>query len=412
VDEAIACFRKTIELDPNLATAHFHLGITLAGKGQVDEASASFRRAIALDPKDAHLHFNLGKALYHKGKVDEAVTCFRNAIALDPKYTDALTILGAILCDVKRDYDGAIACFRQAIVLNPKDANLHFNLGNALDHKGKVDEAVASFRQALALDPKDYKPHAVIGRILCNVKRDYDGAIACFRKAVALDPKNANLHFNLGVALSNKGQLDEAIASYQKALTLDPRFAPARSGLADAERLAARRKLAAFLKGDFKPTTNKDRLGLAVLCTKEKRYRASAGLYADAFAAEPKLADDRKADHRYNAACMATLAAGQGEDAARPDDKEQERLRRQALDWLRADLDLRTRQVQSAKPADRAAVQQALRRWQKDADLSGIRDKEALAKLPAEEQKSFTQLWADVAALLKNAQTPAKKEGK
>ena len=44
-----------------------------------------------------------------------------------------------------------------------------------------------------------------------------------------------------------------------------------------------------------------------------------------------------------------------------------------------------------------------MRHWQKDTDLAGIRDAAALAKLPAEEQKACTQLWADVAALLKKA---------
>jgi len=41
--------------------------------------------------------------------------------------------------------------------------------------------------------------------------------------------------------------------------------------------------------------------------------------------------------------------------------------------------------------------------WQKVTDLAGIRDAAALANLPADEQKAFTQLWADVAALLKKA---------
>ena len=58
----------------------------------------------------------------------------------------------------------------------------------------------------------------------------------------------------------------------------------------------------------------------------------------------------------------------------------------------------------SDKPADRTAVQQALRHWQQDADLAGIRDAAALAKLPADEQKAFSKLWADVAAVLKKAE--------
>ena len=53
-----------------------------------------------------------------------------------------------------------------------------------------------------------------------------------------------------------------------------------------------------------------------------------------------------------------------------------------------------------------------MQHWQKDSDLAGLRDKEARAKLPAEEQKAFAQLWADVAALLKKAETPAQKDTK
>lgn len=43
-------------------------------------------------------------------------------------------------------------------------------------------------------------------------------------------------------------------------------------------------------------------------------------------------------------------------------------------------------------------------RWQQDTDLAGLRDAEAQAKLPAEEQKAVNRLWADVAALLKKAE--------
>jgi hypothetical protein len=94
-------------------------------------------------------------------------------------------------------------------------------------------------------------------------------------------------------------------------------------------------------------------------------------------------------------------AAGQGEDAGKLDTTERRHLRQQALDWLRADLALRARQLDSGQPADRATVQQALRRWRQDADLAIVRDPSPLAKLPAEERAAFTQLWADVATLLK-----------
>lgn len=76
-------------------------------------------------------------------------------------------------------------------------------------------------------------------------------------------------------------------------------------------------------------------------------------------------------------------------------------MRKQALDWLRANLVLQTNQLEIGKPAACAAVKTTLLHWQKDADLESIGDEAALAKLSAEEQKALTQLWADVAALLK-----------
>jgi len=103
-------------------------------------------------------------------------------------------------------------------------------------------------------------------------------------------------------------------------------------------------------------------------------------------------------------------AAGQGEGAAKLDEKERTRLRQQALDWLRAELAPRRRQLETGKPDDRAEVHMTMRHWQQDTDLAGIRDAAALAKLPADQQKACTQLWADVAALLKKARTPATKE--
>ena len=181
---------------------------------------------------------------------------------------------------------------------------------------------------------------------------------------------------------------------------------------AQAERTAAARdKFAAFQNGSYTPASNEERLGLAEWCQVKKLNHTRPACTPPPSPPTPSWPTTSKAGHRYNAACFAALAAaGQGEDAAKLDDKERTRLRKQALDWLRADLALRGKQLETGKPADRAEVQQALRHWQQDTDLAGIRDAAALAKLPAEEQKAFTQLWADVAALLKPSHTPATKE--
>ena len=160
-------------------------------------------------------------------------------------------------------------------------------------------------------------------------------------------------------------------------------------------------RLLAVLRGEDKPADNEECLAFIKLAYGDKQFAAAAKLWAAALEGDPQRAADLKAGHRYHAACCAALAgAGQGEDAGQLDDPERARLRRQALDWLRADLALRTKQLESGPPADRTAAQQALRHWQQDRDLAGLRDAAALAKLPAKDRTACAQLWADVAALL------------
>src|SRR5262249_5474139 len=83
------------------------------------------------------------------------------------------------------------------------------------------------------------------------------------------------------------------------------------------------------------------------------------------------------------------------------------RWRRQALDSLRELLAAHARRLEGGQPADRDAVRKALREWQQDADLAGVRDAAALAGLPAKEREAVARLWAALAALLKKAEAPA-----
>lgn len=77
------------------------------------------------------------------------------------------------------------------------------------------------------------------------------------------------------------------------------------------------------------------------------------------------------------------------------------KLRHQALEWLRAELTAWTKLIESGPPQARTAFVRTLGHWKQDPDLMGIRDAEALAKLSADEQKSWRTLWADVESLLK-----------
>jgi tetratricopeptide (TPR) repeat protein len=164
------------------------------------------------------------------------------------------------------------------------------------------------------------------------------------------------------------------------------------------------------LLGDVHPDSVRALSNLAVNLRAQNRYAAATRLYTDAFTAQPKLADDLQAGHRYNAACCAALAgSGQGGDAAKLDDKERARLRQQSLGWLRADLAAWGKQGESGTPQTRAVVQKTLQHWQEDSDLAGVRDAAALEKLPEAEHTEWNKLWADVDATVKKAAKPDKQ---
>jgi superkiller protein 3 len=430
LDEASACFRKAIELNPKSPAHLTHVGTELMVALQLDEAIACYRKAIELDPKFAGAHFGLGNALGIKGLQDEAMACFRKAIELDPKLDNSRFTLDNFMLSLDQQLaedsarsrdkldnaprdkgqadESIIASFRFAIGLDPKNAPAHFGLGNALFGKGQVEEAIASYSKAIELDPKLAWAHNSLGDALSD-KGQVEEAIASYSKAIELDPKLAWAHNSLGVALSDKGQVDEAIARFRKAIELDPMSGSARTALANAERMAtARDKLPAFQDGSYTPASNGERLGLAGWCRIRKLHRTATRLYAEAFAADPMLADDVAAGHRCDATSSAALAAaGKGDEAAVLDDPERARLRKQALDWLRADLARWTELLEPGPPALRAAARKALKHWQHDRDLVGIRDPKALAQLPEAERKECEALWAEVQALIDRAQKTA-----
>jgi tetratricopeptide (TPR) repeat protein len=416
-NEELRWYQAAVAAAPANYAARNNLGVALADRGRLDEAIACYHKAIEIDPKDVAAHTNLGNALGNKGQLDEAIACYHKAIEFDPKCVFAHDGLGITLCDNKRDFDGAITCFRKAIEIDPDRATSHTNLGVALANKGRVDEAIACYRKAIALDPKLANAHANLGFCLDAAGKQKE-AIEAWRTAARLEPRRANTHYWLGKALLLQGRPGEALGPLGEAAKRFPAGEAERLGLpaelSRAKRLAGlEKRLPALLAGEDRPADNQERLEAAELCRRQERFAAAAHFWAEAFAADAMLADDVKAGRRFSAACFAALAAaGRGEDAGKLDDKAKARLRQQALDWLRADLALRTRQLETGKPDDGGAARQALRHWQEHADLAGLRDEAALARLPADEQKAFTRLWADVAALLNKAEAPPQKEDK
>jgi eukaryotic-like serine/threonine-protein kinase len=216
----------------------------------------------------------------------------------------------------------------------------------------------------------------------------------------------------LALALHRNGQTAEARKALANAiLVYDWRAAQVRDKdgwICHALRREAEQlilpDLPAFLAGKHQPRDNDERVALLGVCQFTNRTGASARLYADVFAAAPRLANDLAAGHRYNAARFAALAGcGRGEDVGELEEAERSRWRGQAQTWLREDLTVWDSALKNDAAKFRELVQQTLTRWQNDSDLAGLREPAALEKLSARERTAFLALWRDVGVVLDRA---------
>ncbi len=369
--EAVETLHQAIELQPNSPKAYVQLGLALARQGRLAEAIDSYRKAIERRPDSPVPHLNLGVALYEKGSLDEAVAEFRRAIALKKGSAAAHHNLGAVLME-KGLLDDAITEYREAIRLKTVYAEAHLLLSKALQRKGLLDEAIAECREAIRL------------------KESFAAA-----------------HCDLGGLLEQKGQFAAALVHLRRWHDLGPRGPrqpdPSGQWVKQCERLVELdAKLSQVLSGEVEPANSGERLALARMCQLpcKSLHAAAVRFYAEAFAEQPKLSDDLDLSHRYNAACAAALAGcGQGQDAAGLDNKERTRLRKQALDWLLADLGAWRRLLEKEPDKARPAIAKTMQHWLEDTDFAGVRGPEALGKLPEAERQGWQKLWQEVEAL-------------
>ena len=394
----------------DLAATDVNIGLLFSNTGKPAEALRAYEPAKSIqqrladaNPSDTEVqrelalsHNNIGIILMESGKSAEAQRSYEAARAIRQKLADA---------------NPSVTLFQQDLV------STYNNIGNLLKTTNRPAEARKSFLSALAIEKKLASDHpespdyaSGLGATLNNLAgidldahrfveaRDlYREAITWQKKALAANPRNPTYRRYLTEQYKNlfraaRGLHDAALA------------AEAQHGLAEFAASDPRRKdlddrLAAVLKG-AQPRNNAERLVLAQRAYDTKQHAAATRFWSEALAADPNLAADRKAQHRYNAACAAALAAaGEGKDDPPPDDASKAKLRGQALQWLGDERDTWTKLLDNV-PKTRPLIARILQQWKEDADLASIRDSAALAKLPEPERQAWQALWADVGRLL------------
>jgi tetratricopeptide (TPR) repeat protein len=216
-------WQTTITKNPTAWIAHNNLGAVLLQKGQPDDAIAHFRRAIEIKPDEASAHSNLGNALLQEGTLDEAIAQYQKALELKPGEAGVhYNLANALLAE--RHVEEAIAHYQAALAINPNYADVHNNLGAILLQQGELDEAIFHYEKALELNPQDVRARGNLAWALATSPQ------TPIRKALAVKlAEQANelsgganpmvLHI-LAAAYAQYGQFSEAVETAEQALHL------------------------------------------------------------------------------------------------------------------------------------------------------------------------------------------------
>jgi len=421
-ESALAIFQKLTDANPtatdlqhNLAASHTHVGDLLSDTGKPAEAMKAYELALPIRERLARDHpeapdyaGELGGLLNNIAKID-----------LDAKRFDP----------ARDRLQEAIVWQKKALAVNPADpkyrqflANHLTNLNIAalgLGNTGKPAEAMKAYELALPIREQLAREHPEspdyacdLGGLLNNIARiDLDArrfdearnrlqqAIVWQTKALAVNPANPKFRKFLANHLTNLIKASRGLGDSEGLAEAERELAKLRDS--DPVMLALDTRLSAIIKGAQQPEDGADRLRLAQRAYDKAMHATAARLWAEALAADPKLGDNRQTQHRYNAACAAAMAGcGKGKDDPSPDEAAKAKLRKQALDWLRAELSDWKRVSIIVEPGNKELVAKTLAHWEQDTDLASIHDTQELAKLPDEERAALKQLWNDVDALL------------
>jgi tetratricopeptide (TPR) repeat protein len=218
-EAAIASFRRAVQLDPRLSTAHRKLAQTLIAAGRGDEVDDAFEGFLDHD-RDAAL-VAAGAEHWRSGRYEEAETNLQSALRKNPENVDAMRFLALVYRDQDKKLLDAEALLRRAVSIAPDFHQALGNLGRILVDNNKLGEAIDVYERLVGLKPDDDDAWAGYGRALAQAGRVAE-AEAVYRRSLEIQPQSPGVHMARAHMLKTLGDQEEALRAYRKSIEYNP----------------------------------------------------------------------------------------------------------------------------------------------------------------------------------------------
>jgi len=233
--EMIEELRKTLELDKANLDARIKLGnyYLAASNGRpelVGEAERLAKETLDRDANNIEGHILMGGVLFAKKDKDKAFAELNHAIELDPNRVESYLSMARFHV-VNHERDKAEELLKKAISVNGNSPLAHAEYGKFLVQSNRMAEAEAELTKAVEVGPKDVNAHLLLASFYL-VNKQLDKAENAYKALVGLDSKpESQLVLADFYWMVNRG--DEAVKIYQDVLTKSPDFVQGRYRLAE-----------------------------------------------------------------------------------------------------------------------------------------------------------------------------------
>jgi len=277
---AITACNKALEINPDIANAHYDLGFAYREEGDRELAEKEFAlyekllkqegEYIEIPEKptseDIEKLITLGDNYFKEGKLDEAILEYKKALDIKPR-DDILNKLAQVhqqkrsagkpeetsknentsdkMANLTRaektaqeasieellrkgtefhdvgEIDKAIDTFKDVLEIDSEESEAHYNLGNAYADKEMFSDAIIMYKKAVENNPKFVDAYLNLSTLYLDMDL-VEEAISLCRQAINSNPNDPFLCFYLGEAYAINLQYKEAITEYKKAMTLNP----------------------------------------------------------------------------------------------------------------------------------------------------------------------------------------------
>jgi tetratricopeptide (TPR) repeat protein len=278
-ESALREYLEAVQTDPQLAEAHYNLGVSFAARGQLDRAIAAFKEALEHNPKLYEAHFSLGRCYQRLDDAGRAYIHYDQACNARPQAAEPRYYMG-LMHQSHGAYELAQRCFTEALRVEPtfispevqedeealahrseeEVAQWYYRLSQDLKSQGYEEEAERIYRALLQWLPHEQRARYLLGNLLARTRR-LDAAMETYHQippqnkhfvdarlrisailrlqrkikesyqvlfdCAKLHPGNGRLFLAMGKILYDMGKDTAAARAFERAVQLLPRDAQA-----------------------------------------------------------------------------------------------------------------------------------------------------------------------------------------